>query len=437
MAVVFCLGQILISFPSRTTISPPADVPQVVFLQRGNRRVHVLGAGGLSFGDLSEIQSRFVGQLLGPVGGCSTRMTEAKFSDLEESLIKLQAFVITKSSTHSQLRACVFSRSKDVQTVLSAFSGAGIDILPIWNYNQSLFFDIPLFTSSDHQHVQSENFRWLQPYLFQCKTKLKDHQLSALRFLKKNESEGDTISQVWNHSDNNWIRNNVGDWTEPPTSSEDRRPRGSILADDMGLGKTLNALMFILATSQLGVNFRHSNMDRTAATSAATLIICPLATLSNWENEIHIHFRAHTIPYCVFHGSNRKEIKYEQFLSSMVVLTTYEMIGTAGNTSTSRPMIENLNINWFRIVLDEAHMIRNRGSTRTQLIQRLRARFFLCLTGTPLQNRLTDLQSLVQLLRIQPYKIVKPAHGGNMLEEDKGCLVEPSAKDGTCRGSPS
>ena len=48
-------------------------------------------------------------------------------------------------------------------------------------------------------------------------------------------------------------------------------------------------------------------------------------------------------------------------------------------------------------------MIRNRSASRTQIIQRLNARFFLCLTGTPLQNRLTDLQSLVQLLKIQPW----------------------------------
>ena len=48
-------------------------------------------------------------------------------------------------------------------------------------------------------------------------------------------------------------------------------------------------------------------------------------------------------------------------------------------------------------------MIRNRTATRTQYIQGLNARFFLCLTGTPLQNRLSDVQSLIQLLKIQPW----------------------------------
>ncbi|OAV86857.1 hypothetical protein PTTG_29697 [Puccinia triticina 1-1 BBBD Race 1] len=76
------------------------------------------------------------------------------------------------------------------------------------------------------------------------------------------------------------------------------------------------------------------------------------------------------------------------------------MIGRTSNTSTSAPMIESLNICWFRIVLDEAQ---NRSATRTQLIQRLNAKFFLCLSGTPLQNRLTDIQSLVELLKIQPW----------------------------------
>ncbi|OAV87742.1 hypothetical protein PTTG_29301 [Puccinia triticina 1-1 BBBD Race 1] len=257
--------------------------------------------------------------------------------------------------------------------------------------------------SATHRLGPSDDDRWLQPYLIRCRTTLKDHQLSALRFLKNNESNTDTISQLWNHPDNRWIRDNVDDSTGPMTSDEHAKPRGSILADDMGLGKTLTALIFILATSQSALDFRRSSLGNTPLMSAATLIICPLATLSNWENEIRMHFHAQAIPYCVFHGKNRGGITLEELTSSMVVLTTYEMIGTDEDTTTSRPMIEPLNICWFRIVLDEAHMIRNRCATRTKLIHRLNAKFFLCLTGTPLQNRLTDLQSLVQLLRIKPW----------------------------------
>ena len=352
MVDAFCLGQILVPFPSASRIHPQ-DIPQVAFLQRGNQRVHVLGANRLFFGDLSEIHSRFLGPLLGPLGGCSTRVTEARFTRSDNSLIKLQGYVVTKTPTLSQLRACVFSRSEDVPTVLSAFSSAGVDLLSIWNYNPSIFFEIPHLQSNDHRLGHSQDYQWLQPHLALCRTTLKDHQLTALRFLRKNELDQDTIAQLWHHSDNNWIRDKVADWNVLDTSSEDRKPRGSILADDMGLGKTLTALMFILATSPSSLN-AGSLLGDSQVMSAATLVICPLATLSNWENEIHLHFLPHAIPYCVFHGRNRGEITHEELMTSMVVLTTYEMIGASGNNSTSLPMIQNLNICWFRIVLDEA-----------------------------------------------------------------------------------
>jgi len=145
----------------------------------------------------------------------------------------------------------------------------------------------------------------------------------------------------------------VEDWNVLITISEDEKPRGSILADDMGLGKTLTALMFILATSQSALTAR-SLIGDSQVISAATLVICPLATLSNWEKEIQLHFHPRAIPYSIFHGRNRGDITQQELMNSMVVLTTYEMIGTSGNHSTSLPMIQDLKICWFRIVLDEA-----------------------------------------------------------------------------------
>ena len=136
-------------------------------------------------------------------------------------------------------------------------------------------------------------------------------------------------------------------------SSKDKKPQGLILAENVGHGKTLTALMFILATSPFSLNAR-DHLGNSQMISAATLVICPLTTLSNWENEIQLHFHPQAIPYCVFHGRNRSKITPNELLTSMVVLTTYEMIATSGDNSTSKPMIEDLNICWFRIVLDEA-----------------------------------------------------------------------------------
>jgi SNF2 family DNA or RNA helicase len=134
---------------------------------------------------------------------------------------------------------------------------------------------------------------------------LKDHQLSALQFLKRNESNEDITSQLWSHSNNDWIRDSVEECTELMAGSEYEKPQGSILADDMGLGKTLTALMFILATSQSALLSQRSHLGNSPMMSAATLIVCPLAALLNWENKIQLHFQPQIIPYCVFHGRNR------------------------------------------------------------------------------------------------------------------------------------
>ncbi|OAV91561.1 hypothetical protein PTTG_27916 [Puccinia triticina 1-1 BBBD Race 1] len=183
---------------------------------------------------------------------------------------------------------------------------------------------------------------------------MKPHQISALNFLlKKEDSENNKPEALWYHHDNAWLRN----YCEKDSNSSAKEPnhnrsQGSILADDMGLGKTLTTLAFILATSDNARNFQQADPNKR---SAATLVICPLATLSNWKNEIDLHFRDHAIPYEVFHGNNRKSLTSEDLQSTMLILTTYEMIGTSGNKKhPNQHNIGALDLFWFRIVLDEA-----------------------------------------------------------------------------------
>ncbi|OAV89807.1 hypothetical protein PTTG_28575 [Puccinia triticina 1-1 BBBD Race 1] len=180
--------------------------------------------------------------------------------------------------------------------------------------------------------------------------------MSALQFLQKNESADHDTRLLWNHPAHAWIRRHTDNAGIRTAHDEtDIGPQGSILADNMGLGKTLTTLAYVLATRDLAVEYHWA--DRIQH-SAATLVICPLATLSNWENEIRLHFEDEAITYKVFHGSDWNKLKRCDLKSALVVLTTYEMIGESGNKShANQPTIESLNLRWFRIVLDEAHLI--------------------------------------------------------------------------------
>ncbi|OAV85888.1 hypothetical protein PTTG_30209, partial [Puccinia triticina 1-1 BBBD Race 1] len=396
MSSTFCLGQFIITLSLSSPVTLAYDLPQLVFLQRGRQQVHIYCETQTRVGDLSKRQSQYLGPLLGPVSSCSTPVTHSEIPPEDVALVKLRAFLVTKNC--------------------SAFETAQVELSPIWNYNPDVFFKIPhLISQSSVDHEISNPPTSLAAAINQCRTNLKSHQLSALQFLLRNEDpENNETEALWYNNDNSWLRDYFDeeqDLSETETL-EEGRAQGSILANNMGLGKTLTTLAFILATSHQGQTFRQADQENR---SAATLVICPLATLSNWQNEIRLHFNHHAIPYKVFHGEERKKITRHDLQSTMLVLTTYEMIGMSGNRKHPNQLnIESLNLKWFRLVLDEAHLIRNPMTNRTQSIQSLQKRFVLCLTGTPVQNRLTDLQSLITLLNIHPW---------NKEWIWKGCLV--------------
>ncbi|OAV99907.1 hypothetical protein PTTG_25100 [Puccinia triticina 1-1 BBBD Race 1] len=397
MNQTFCLGQFITPISSSLPASSNR-VPQVGFLQRGRHRVHVFCAPQHRVGDLSQIASNHLGHLLGPISTCSAPISCNEISPTDISLIKLRAFVVSTGGNH-KLRGCVFSLSERISQVQAAFAASQIELAPIWNHNLAVFFDIPHVMIPISEQDTNERRAWAEPALQQCHTQLKLHQLDALEFLRKNESSGTDPLLLWNHPTNAWIRDFMC-WChiDITPDSQEHKLRGSILADDMGLGKTLTTLVYILATSDLAIDFHWANWEEQ---SAATLVVCPLATLSNWENKIKIHFSNAAIPYVVFHGPERKKLSRKDLQTSLVVLTTYKMI--SGSGKGDQLTIKSLDIRWFRIVLDEAHMIRNPSATRTHSIQELQSEFVLLLTGTPVQNHLTNLQSLVAMLKILPW----------------------------------
>ena len=153
---------------------------------------------------------------------------------------------------------------------------------------------------------------------------------------------------------------------------------GAILADDMGLGKTVQVLT-LLEQERAGAGRRR--MD-------PTLLICPMSLVANWQREaarftprlkVHVH-----------HGSERLEGKEFQGAVKGVhlVVTTYAL--------ALRDRTELGKVGWRRIVIDEAQAIKNAATKQARAVRSLTAPRRIALTGTPVENRLADLWSIME-----------------------------------------
>lgn len=149
-----------------------------------------------------------------------------------------------------------------------------------------------------------------------------------------------------------------------------------ILADEMGLGKTIQALAWI-------------QLARLSATAAKlpSLVVCPTSLVENWAAEatkFTPHLRCHMV-----RGSRRHE-QWDQIEQSDLVITSYALL---------RRDIERYNETFFAVaVLDEAQHIKNHSTLNAQAAKRVRAAHRLVLTGTPIENSVNDLWSIMDFL---------------------------------------
>ncbi|MCP3906360.1 MAG: DEAD/DEAH box helicase [Planctomycetes bacterium] len=157
----------------------------------------------------------------------------------------------------------------------------------------------------------------------------------------------------------------------------DRFGLGACLADDMGLGKTIQLIALLLA-----------ERDVPGANVGPTLLVVPTSVVSNWKRELGRfapELRVH-----VQHGPDRPvgdrlvEIT-DQF---DVVITTYTLV--------SRDRETLMRTQWHRVVLDEAQYIKNPPTKQTATIRSLRTLRRIALTGTPVENRLSELWSIME-----------------------------------------
>lgn len=206
-------------------------------------------------------------------------------------------------------------------------------------------------------------------------------------------------------------RDGVAWMIEKETGNHNKRaklPKGGILADDMGLGKTVQSLALILSNPrpEKGVEPENKKNKISNETCKTTLVVAPLALIKQWEAEFNSKItKSHALKVLVHHGPNRTK-SAEKLKQYDLVVTTYQIL--ASEHADSAPGPDGLKkgcfgVHWYRIMLDEAHTIKNRNAKMTKACYELRSHYRWCLTGTPMQNNLDELQSLIKFLRIQPY----------------------------------
>ncbi|KAF5648407.1 RIS1 [Fusarium sp. NRRL 52700] len=186
-------------------------------------------------------------------------------------------------------------------------------------------------------------------------------------------------------------------------------PKGGILADDMGLGKTLQTISLIL-TNQKPAKDAPGWKKHFEKIEKTTLVVAPLALIRQWEHEINDKVeKTHGLKVCVHHGPNRTK-RFKELALYDVVITTYQiLVSEHGNSSDADNGLKAgcFGLHWWRVVLDEAHTVKNRNAKATKACYALNSEYRWCLSGTPMQNNLDELQSLVKFLRIRPYDDLK------------------------------
>lgn len=216
--------------------------------------------------------------------------------------------------------------------------------------------------------------------------------------------------------------------------------RGGILADEMGLGKTVMLASLIHANSpgpdddeSLDAGPASERVSPVAAVprfaslprGQATLVVAPLSLLGQWKEELERASQPGTLNVELYYGSQRGDLGHRLANKQVdVVVTSYGTLASQWNLiSEPLEMLHKaqedraksflarkvqrisplLGVQWHRVVLDEAHTIRNRSTKMSRAACALQARLRWCLTGTPIVNRLTDLFQLLCFLRVEPW----------------------------------
>lgn len=293
------------------------------------------------------------------------------------------------------------------------------------------------------------------------KSELFVHQKEALGWLVHRENSTE-LPPFWEEKDGFFV--NV--LTNYRTIKRPEPLRSGIFADDMGLGKTLT-LLSLIALDKYGTALHHSSTSNgsvdanklelddndmgeqneglylyggkkakrgntgkkvmgsrkkrksedaclnkdveqkpvsvvdnsTDFGTKMTLVVCPPCVFSSWVLQLSEHTKPGRLKVYMYHGDRTNDP--EELKKYDIVLTTYSTLATE-TTSEDSPIKQ---IEWWRVILDEAHVIKNVNSLQSRAVTDLNANRRWVVTGTPIQNGSFDLFSLMSFLRFEPFSI--------------------------------
>ncbi|KAI8520689.1 Chromodomain-helicase-DNA-binding protein 1-like [Branchiostoma belcheri] len=164
------------------------------------------------------------------------------------------------------------------------------------------------------------------------------------------------------------------------------RNHGCILGDEMGLGKTCQTIAFL--------TYLHGSLD----VSGPFLILCPLSVLRNWQEELKRFSPGLEVVVYVGHKEKREELRHSlrRHRDFHVMLSTYEIC--LKDESFLR------RFEWQALVVDEAHRLKNQNSLLHQTLKEFTIHYHLLLTGTPVQNNMEELFSLLHFVAPSLFK---------------------------------
>ncbi|KAL3252617.1 hypothetical protein ABHI18_009989 [Aspergillus niger] len=174
--------------------------------------------------------------------------------------------------------------------------------------------------------------------------------------------------------------------------------KGGLLGDEMGMGKTIQAVSLLMSDYPIG---------------RPSLVVVPPVALMQWQSEIKAYTNGQ-LNVLIYHNSNSKvkTLTKEDLLAYDVIMISYsglesihrkELKGWNRNVGLIQENSVIHSIHYHRLILDEAHSIKQRTTSVARACFALKANYKWCLSGTPVQNRIGEFFSLLRFLDVRPF----------------------------------